>query len=75
MTIGGSMALIIIGAILRFAVTWTPANVDIQAIGTILMIGGVILLIFAIFARRARQARRKEAARVDEGRRYTEPPP
>ena len=33
MTIGGSAALIIIGAILRFAITWTPQYVNIQAIG------------------------------------------
>ena len=30
MTIGGSIALIIIGAILRFAVTWTPNGIDLR---------------------------------------------
>ncbi len=44
MTIGGSAALIIIGAILRFAVTWSPKNVDLQVIGVILMIGGVVMI-------------------------------
>jgi len=47
-TIGGSAALIIIGAILRFAVTWTPKNVDLQVIGVILMIGGAAGLCVAI---------------------------
>ena len=42
MTIGGSAALIIIGAILRFAITWTPQYVDIQAMGVILMLGGIV---------------------------------
>ena len=41
MTIGGSMALIIIGAILRFGVTWKPAHVDLQIVGVILIIAGV----------------------------------
>ena len=40
MSIGGSVALIVIGAILRFAVTWHSKYVDIKAIGVILMIGG-----------------------------------
>lgn len=42
MTIGGSIALIIIGAILRFAITWHAPYVNIQAMGVILMIGGVV---------------------------------
>ena len=42
MTIGGSVALIIIGAILRFAITWTPQYVNIQAMGVILMLGGIV---------------------------------
>ena len=33
MTIGGSIALIVAGAILRFAVTWHGKYVDLQAIG------------------------------------------
>ena len=40
MSIGGSVALIVIGAILRFAVTYHAKYVNIQAIGVILMIGG-----------------------------------
>jgi hypothetical protein len=73
MTIGGSIALIIIGAILRFAVTWKPANIDLQVVGLILMIGGVAGLIISagfLISRR----RRGTAADVYEERRYTEPP-
>ena len=73
MTIGGSIALIIIGAILRFAVTWTPNGIDLQIVGDILMIGGVVGLIISLsflFARR----RRATATQVYEERRYTEPP-
>ena len=48
MSIGGSVALIVIGAILRFAVTWHSKYVDIKAIGVILMIGGAAGLVASI---------------------------
>ena len=73
MTIGGSVALIIIGAILRFAITWTPKYVDIHAMGVILMIGGVIGLVISLtllFSRRRSQA----GTQITEQRRYIEPP-
>jgi hypothetical protein len=41
-TVGGSLFLIAVGAILYFAVTTTLAGVDIQTIGLILMIVGVV---------------------------------
>jgi hypothetical protein len=72
-TIGGSAALIIIGAILRFAVTWTPKNVDLQAIGVILMIGGAAGLCVTIGLMLMRR-RDRGAAEVTEQRRYVEPP-
>jgi hypothetical protein len=71
-TIGGSAALIIIGAILRFAVTWTPKNVDLQVIGVILMIGGAAGLCVAIGMMLMRR-RDRGAAEVSEHRRYVEP--
>ena len=72
-TIGGSIALIVIGAILRFGITWKPAHVDLQIIGIILMIAGAIGLIIAlVFLARSR---RRPATEVYEERRYTEPPP
>jgi hypothetical protein len=72
-TIGGSAALIIIGAILRFAVTWSPKNVDLQVIGVILMIGGVAGLCVAIGLMIMRR-RDRAGAEVTEQRRYVEPP-
>ncbi len=43
MTIGGGIALIILGAILTYAV-----ELNINVIGIILMIGGAIVLIFGL---------------------------
>ncbi len=73
MTVGGSIALIVIGAILRFGVTWQPAHVDLQVIGVILMIAGVAGLIISIVFLATRR-RGQASAEVYEERRYTEPP-
>ncbi len=57
MTIGGSLFLIALGAILAFAVTASVAGVDLQTVGWILMIIGVIGLILGLFMMsRARSA-------------------
>jgi hypothetical protein len=42
MTIGGSLFLLAVGAILRFAVTAEVAGIDLQTVGTILMVVGAI---------------------------------
>jgi hypothetical protein len=71
-TIGGSIALMVIGAILRFGITWKPAHIDLQIIGVILIIAGAAgLIISLVFL-----ARRRGRPRTDvyEERRYTEPP-
>jgi len=73
MTIGGSIALFVIGAILRFAITWNSAYVDIKAIGVILMVAGVVCLGISIWLLVARR-RRRASAEVYEQRRYVEPP-
>ncbi len=58
MTIGGSIALILIGAILAFAVEFEVSGIEIQTIGVILMIGGLIGLVFGLaMLYRARGAR------------------
>lgn len=57
MTIGGSIGLIILGAILAFAVTLEVAGMDIQVIGIILMIGGVVGLVFGLTMRQRRVGR------------------
>ncbi len=72
-TIGGSIALIVIGAILRFGITWQPTHVDLHAIGVILMIAGVAVLIIAIVLQVNRR-RSRASTQVYEERRFTEPP-
>ena len=42
MTLGFSLFLIAVGAILKFAVTATFAGIDIQTVGVILMVVGVL---------------------------------
>lgn len=49
MTIGASIFLIAVGAILKFAVTYTVAGIDIQVVGVILMVAGGIGLILGLF--------------------------
>jgi Domain of unknown function (DUF6458) len=46
MRIGASLLLIAIGAILKFAVTKEVNGIDIQTVGVILMIVGIIGLLF-----------------------------
>ena len=73
MTIGGSIALIVVGAILKFAVTWHGNYLDIQAIGVILMVAGVVGLGVSVGLLISRR-RARTSATVYEQRRYTEPP-
>lgn len=64
MTIGSSIFLIAVGAILRYAVTATVSGIDIQVVGLILMIAGVIGLVVGLFM--------MTAGRRDDG--YGDPP-
>ncbi len=48
MTIGGSLLLIAIGAVLKFAVTHQVSGVNIGTIGVILMIIGAIGLVLGL---------------------------
>jgi hypothetical protein len=56
-SLGASLFLIAVGAILHFAVTATLVGIDIQVVGTILMVIGVlgfaISLWFVLAGRRA----------------------
>jgi hypothetical protein len=63
MTIGGALLMIALGAILHYAVTATVAGVDIQTVGTILIIVGIVGLILGLWLEFGR------------GPRYREPPP
>jgi hypothetical protein len=68
MTIGSSLFLIAVGAILKFAVTAHVAGIDLQVVGVILIIVGVVGLVLGLgLAISARE----RAARL--GR--SEPPP
>jgi hypothetical protein len=49
MTIGMSIFLIALGAILSFAVTATVAGIEIQTVGVILMVAGAIGLVIGLF--------------------------
>ncbi|BBH17434.1 hypothetical protein Back2_17210 [Nocardioides baekrokdamisoli] len=48
MRIGGSLALIFLGAVLRWAITYTPAGVSIPTVGTIVIVVGVIGLLLTL---------------------------
>jgi hypothetical protein len=57
MTIGTSLLLIAVGAILAFAVTLEVAGIDIQTVGVILMVvGGVGLVLGLYLLQRSRSA-------------------
>jgi hypothetical protein len=70
MTIGGSIFLIALGAILRYAVDVTVSGIEIQTIGLILMIAGAVGLVIGLFL--LTQTRRDPVAyddrRVDDRR-------
>jgi hypothetical protein len=62
MTIAGSIILIMVGAVLTWAVDFAVAGVDIQVIGVILMLGGLAGLLFGIW--RLSTVRRTAAVRT-----------
>jgi hypothetical protein len=74
MTIGGSILLIVAGAILRYAISWSPDYVDLRLVGLILMIAGVVGLIIALTFLFMRRRGSRPATEVYEERRYNEPP-
>jgi hypothetical protein len=49
MTIGTSLFLIAVGAILKFAVTARVAGVELHTVGVILMIVGVVGLVIGLY--------------------------
>ncbi|MGO9487554.1 MAG: DUF6458 family protein [Solirubrobacteraceae bacterium] len=68
MTIGSSVFLIAVGAILRYAVTATVSGISIQTIGLILMLAGILGLVLSLFYLLVRRPRRA-------GERVVERPP
>jgi Domain of unknown function (DUF6458) len=67
MTIGTSIFLIALGAILKYAVTATVAGVEIQTVGVILMVAGAIGLVIGLFLV-ASDRRREDRIAVDDRR-------
>ncbi len=51
MTIGGSIGLIVLGAILAFAVEIELSGLNIDIVGLIMMVGGVVGLIVGLSMR------------------------
>ncbi|WP_300612460.1 DUF6458 family protein [Trebonia sp.] len=74
MSVGVSALLVIVGAILRFAVSWSGSYVDLKVVGVIFMIGGAVGLVASIVVALMRR-RNQRAAEVYEERHYIEPPP
>jgi hypothetical protein len=64
MTIGASIFLIAVGAILKYAVDVTVSGIEIQTIGLILMIAGVVGLLIGLFL--LTQADRRRGVVVDD---------
>jgi hypothetical protein len=69
MTIGTSLLLIAVGAILKYAVTTNVSGIDIQTVGVILMLVGILGLILSLlytFLWSDAARRRREPAAYDD---------
>lgn len=74
MGIGASIFLIALGAILTFAVDYSISGLDLDVVGIILMVAGIVGLIVYVAVWAPRQRRRADSALVEERRMYNEPP-
>jgi cytochrome c oxidase subunit IV len=76
MTIGGSIFLIAVGAILKFATNFHVQGVSIDTVGVILMIAGAAGLVLGLFQELIWSRRRRvdEGAALEERREVREPP-
>jgi hypothetical protein len=70
MTIGTSLFLIAVGAVLRYAVDATVAGFDIQTAGLILMIIGAIGLAIGLFILASERRRTDDRAAYDDRATY-----
>ena len=66
MTYGTSLFLIAVGAILRYAVTATVSGINLQTVGLVLIIVGVVGLLFSLLWFGA-WARRRRVVPVERG--------
>jgi hypothetical protein len=55
--IGASLFVFAVGAILTFAVDWTPSGIDLGTVGIILMIVGGILFLLSLIILATRSSR------------------
>jgi hypothetical protein len=76
MTIGGSIFLFAVGAILKFATNLHVQGVSIDTVGLILMIAGAAGLVLGLFQEAiwSRRRRGDEVPAVEERREVREPP-
>ena len=66
MSIGGGVFLLVVGAIMAFALDFTFVGVDIQLIGYILMVAGVLVLVLGLVLRfRPRRAATTVVTEID----------
>ncbi|GAC1381134.1 MAG: hypothetical protein NVSMB48_08500 [Marmoricola sp.] len=71
MRIGGSLVLIAVGAVLKWAVTYQVSGVDLRTVGNILLVVGVIGLVLSLILwstrRRTDVIRERSVAGAPEG--------
>ena len=72
MTIGTSIVLIAVGAVLKYAVTAHVSGIDIQTVGTILLLVGILGLILSLIYTFAWSPAARRRRAVDE---YDDPRP
>lgn len=70
--VGGGIFLIVVGAIIRYALNFQVAGVDEATLGLILIIAGVAIVVFGLIAAPFRlwAERRRTAVVDDPGARY-----
>jgi Domain of unknown function (DUF6458) len=74
-SIGSSIFLIALGAILRYAVTASVEGISLHTVGLILMLAGILGLILALFYSFAWRSKRAAGERVIERPPYEPPEP
>lgn len=72
MRIGSSLVLIAIGAILKFAITWSTSGINLSNVGIILMVVGLAGLVISLVL--ASSARRTDVVHHSARGDYVEPP-
>ena len=64
MSVGVSLLLFAVGAILRYAVTWNSQDINVETVGLILMLVGIVGLILSLLWMFVWADRRRDAAVV-----------